>query len=184
MDYANGRFCILNRRLGILLDISKILRGNSSYPHFLDRKVLQYLVNVPTFSWGISTRSFSPPIVWWYNCVWSFSREKRAGKKNQSNFCSNVSWVIPVECLKSPTPRAKLSLLFHVIFWTGARLLSGAHCYQESVLATTCISKKEGPGLQSKNQPLQNALRFCMMPLGVVYLIQRTYVLQKKRCIL
>jgi hypothetical protein len=42
-------------------------------------------------------------------------------------------------------------------------------------MATTCIPKKEGPGLQSKDQPLQNALRFLMMPLGIVHLIQRTY---------
>ena len=27
-------------------------------------------------------------------------------------------------------------------------------------MATTCIPKKEGSGLQSKDQPLQNALRF------------------------
>ena len=42
-------------------------------------------------------------------------------------------------------------------------------------MATTCIPKKEGPGLQSKDQPLQNALRFVMMPLRIVDLIQRTY---------
>ena len=42
-------------------------------------------------------------------------------------------------------------------------------------MATTCIPKKEGSGLQSKDQPLQNALRFLMMPLGIVYLILRTY---------
>ena len=36
-------------------------------------------------------------------------------------------------------------------------------------MATTCIPKKEGSGLQSKDQPLQNALRFLMMPLGIVY---------------
>ena len=42
-------------------------------------------------------------------------------------------------------------------------------------MATTCISRKEGPGLQSKDQPLQNALRFVMMPLRIVDLIQRTY---------